>query len=183
VGRDKDVPTEGTCSALIRFEGGAVAHISVNGYGYFSTSELTWDIGIFGERRAPAKPAPRRSALSAEEKYAPASAQVRKAGEFMPFAGLNLVSCERGLMRQSPNGLYLYTDDGREEIAIPPYLGRAAELIELRDALAQGRDVFPNAEWGKANLEICLAILQSARDNRDIELRHQTRSPSPVRRQ
>ena len=98
----------------------------------------------------------------------------------MPFVGLTLVSCERGLMRQSPDGLYLYTDEGREEIAIPPNPGRAAELIELRDALQEKRDVFPNGEWGKANLEICLAILRSAREQRDIALAHQI---SPVSRQ
>ena len=38
------------------------------------------------------------------------------------------------IVRQSAQGIYLYTDEGREEISIPPYLGRAAELIELRDA-------------------------------------------------
>lgn len=88
----------------------------------------------------------------------------------MPFVGLTIVSCEHGVMRQSPDGLYLYTDEGREEIPVPPYQGRAAEWIELRDALAEGRDVFPNGEWGKVNLEICLAILASARENRDIEI-------------
>ena len=82
----------------------------------------------------------------------------------MPFAGLTIVSCEHGVMRQSPEGLYLYTDDGREEISIPPHQGRAAELIELRDALAEDRGVFPNGEWGKATLEICLADSLSARE-------------------
>ncbi len=128
---NRDAPVEGNVSALIGFESGATAHLTLNGYGYFQTSELTWDIGI----------------------------------------------------RQSPNGLYLYTDEGREEISLPPYLGRAAELIELRDAIAEGRDVFPNGEWGKANLEICLSILTSARENRDVELSHQAQPSSPVRRQ
>jgi len=179
---DPNMPTEGNCAALIGFETGAFANISLNGYGYFGTSELTWDIGIFGERKAAAKPAARKSPLGAEEKYAGA-ARDRKTGEAMPFAGLTVVSCERGAMRQSPQGLYLYTDDGREEISIPPYLGRAAELIELRDALEEGRDVFPNGEWGKANLEICLAILASARGGRDVELRHQVPPSSSVSRQ
>ena len=50
---------------------------------------------------------------------------------------------------------------------------RAAELIELRDAIREERDVFPNGEWGKANLEICLAILKSSREGGDIALRFQ----------
>jgi hypothetical protein len=130
---------------------------------------LTWDIGIFGEKRVAGKPAPRRAPLDAETKYS-VPPRARKKGDAMPFVGLTLVSCERGLMRQSPDGLYLYTDEGREEIALPPDKGRAAELIELRDALHEGRDVFPNGEWGKTNLEICLTILESAREGREIAL-------------
>lgn len=174
---DPSLPTDGNCAALIRFEGGAHANICLNGYGYFGTSELVWDIGLFGKQQALTKPVLRQGSLSAEEKYAGAPLRERKAGELMPFVGLTLVSCERGLMRQSPEGLYLYTDEDREEISIAPYLGRAAELIELRDALSEGRDVFPNGEWGKANLEICLAILASSREQRDIALRHQPSSP------
>ena len=170
---DAKMPTDGNCAALIQFESGAVANISLNGYGYFGTSELTWDIGIFGEQRVPAKPATRKTPLGAAEKYGEGATPGRKSGEAMPFVGLTIVSCELGVMRQSPDGLYLYTDEGREEISASPYLGRAAELIELRDALEENRDVFPNGEWGKANLEICLAILASAREGRDIELRHQ----------
>jgi phthalate 4,5-cis-dihydrodiol dehydrogenase len=174
---DANMPTEGNCAALIGFDSGAVANLSLNGYGYFATSELTWDIGIFGETRVATKPAARQAPLSAAEKYAKSAVRERKAGDAMPFVGLTIVSCERGLMRQSPDGLYLYTDEGREAISATPYRGRAAEMIELRDALTEGRDVFPNGEWGKANLEICRAILASARENRDIELRHQMLPP------
>jgi phthalate 4,5-cis-dihydrodiol dehydrogenase len=108
--------------------------------------------------------------LEPGEKYRETMMREAKTGDAMPFVGLTIVSCENGVMRQSPGGLYLYTDQGREEIAVPGNPGRAAELIELRDALAEGRDVFPNGEWGKANLEICLAIVQSARESRDILL-------------
>ena len=62
----------------------------------------------------------------------------------MPFVGLTLVSCERGLMRQSPDGLYLYTDEGREEIALPPDKGRAAALAADRERAedAKLRDLY-----------------------------------------
>jgi phthalate 4,5-cis-dihydrodiol dehydrogenase len=170
---DDTIPVNGNCAALLAFESGGTANLSLNGYGYFDTSELTWDIGIFGERRTGTKPRPRNPPVAASEKYAEAGAPERKTGEAMPFAGLTIVSCERGVMRQSPDGIYLYTDEGREEIPAPPYQGRAAELIELRDALAEDREMFPNGEWGKANLEICLAILASAREQRDVVLRHQ----------
>ena len=65
----------------------------------------------------------------------------------------------------------VYTDEGREEISLPPHQGRAAELIELRDALQENRDVFPDGEWGKTNLEICLALHRSSREGKDISLK------------
>ena len=179
---DSSMPTDGNCTALIQFESGAVANLSLNGYGYFDSSELTWGIGIFGENRASAKPAPRKIPFGTVAKYA-AAVRERAPGEAMPFVGLTIVSCERGVMRQSADGIYLYTDEGPEEMSIPPYRGRAAEPIELRDALTENRDVFPNGEWGKANLEICLAILSSTRENRDVELHHQMPPSSPVSRQ
>lgn len=173
---ERGTGTAGQCAALVQFESGAVANLSLNGHGYFGTSELVWDIGVFGETRAPAKPAARNPPVSVDEKYA-GPARERKTGDAMPFVGLTIVSCEQGVMRQSAHGLYLYTDEGRQEIGVAPYLGRAAELIELRDALTENRDVFPNGEWGKANLEICLAILESARENHDVVLSHQ-RAPA-----
>ena len=93
---DANMPTEGNCAALIAFDSGAVANISLNGYGYFGTSELTWDIGIFGEKRAAQKPATRKSPLAAEEKYA-AAAREHGNTEAMPFVGLTIVSCEQGV--------------------------------------------------------------------------------------
>ena len=37
-----------------------------------------------------------------------------------PFFGFTLVSCEKGDIRQSPNGLTIYGDSGKEEIPLPP---------------------------------------------------------------
>jgi len=36
-----------------------------------------------------------------------------------------------------------------------------------------GRPPLHDGTWAMATLEVCLAILQSARDRRDITLRHQ----------
>jgi phthalate 4,5-cis-dihydrodiol dehydrogenase len=166
---DSKMPTDGNCAALIGLEGGALASISLNGYGYFDGSELSFGIGSVGDTRGRGKPRARTGPLAADEKYA-AAAPERKQGESQPFFGLTVVSCERGVIRQSPNGLLIYTDEGCEEVTVPPHTGRAAELIELRDAVRGARDVFPNGEWGKANLQICLAIVRSAREGTDVML-------------
>ena len=166
------VASAGNCAALIEFDGGAFATIAMNGYGYFDSAELTFGIGSMGDVRPRQAPRARSGALSEAEKYA-AAQNTRAAATAQPFFGLTIVSCESGVIRQSPEGLLVYTDEGCEEIALPPNRGRAAELIELRDALREGRDVFPNGVWGKATLETCLGILQSARDGRDVLLQEQ----------
>ncbi|HUK58065.1 MAG TPA: Gfo/Idh/MocA family oxidoreductase [Stellaceae bacterium] len=180
---DPSFATEGNFVAFLEFEGGAAASLALNGYGFFDVTELTWGIGEGGQQRDPRakKPRPRRTgALAAEDKYryvaTQASREVYQRGERQPFYGLTIVSCERGVIRQSPDGLYLYSESGCEEIPVARQMGRAAELIELRDALAEGRPVFPDGTWGRATLEVCLGILESSRTRRDVTLRHQVPS-------
>jgi phthalate 4,5-cis-dihydrodiol dehydrogenase len=181
---DPHFDTEGNFSALIEFEGGAVATLGFNGYGFFDVTELTWGIGEGGQQRddpRTKKPKPRRTGpMEAEEKYryagGAAQREIYVRGERMPFFGLTVVSGERGVVRQSPDGLYLYTDTGCEEIRFSRGAGRAAELIELRDALAAGRPVFPDGIWGRATLEVCLGILDSSREHREITLSRQVPS-------
>jgi phthalate 4,5-cis-dihydrodiol dehydrogenase len=98
--------------------------------------------------------------------------------QFQPFYGLTIVSCERGVIRQSPDGLMVYTDAGCEELPVAHTTRCAPELTELRDALAEGRGVFPDGHWGKATLEVCLAILDSARQHRELPLTQQASPPS-----
>lgn len=180
---DPNFDTEGNLSALLTFEGGAAATVSLNGYGWMDVTELTWNIGGMGDLRANPRPARlrRTGPMSAAEKFgdagADAPARSRRHGDRPPFFGLTIVQCERGALRQSPDGLYEYGEAGRREMPVPPNPGRAAELIELRDALAEDRPVFPDGAWGKATLEVCLALLQSSREGREVALAHQIPAP------
>lgn len=181
---DPHFDTEGNFTALLEFEGGAAATLAFNGYGYFDGTEMVWGIGEGGQQRADprqGKPRPRRAGpMEAREKYdfvaqsaaAPAAARNR-----MPFFGLTIVSCERGVIRQSPDGLFVYTADGCQEVPIAHNAGRSAELVELRDALAEGRTVFPDGVWGRASLEVCLAILELSRERREVPLSRQVPVP------
>ncbi|HKT17489.1 MAG TPA: hypothetical protein VJR47_05570 [Stellaceae bacterium] len=119
--------------------------------------------------------------MTADEKYRYAAntapGEIYARGTRMPFFGLTIVSGERGVIRQSPDGLYLYTEAGCEKIPVARHQGRTAELIELRDALAAGRPVFPDGRWGRATLEVCLAILESSRRRWEIPLTRQVPVP------
>ena len=58
----------------------------------------------------------------------------------LPFCGLTLVSCERGVMRQSGEVSCAQTRDGRFAVA---QSRRAAAFVELRDALNEDARSFP----------------------------------------
>ena len=83
-------------------------------------------------------------------------------------------------MRQAPDGVYVYTAEGRREVASPPHVGRSSELVELCDALEHGRPPLLDARWGMATTEVCLGILQSARERRELRLEHQVGLPTAV---
>jgi phthalate 4,5-cis-dihydrodiol dehydrogenase len=179
---DPHFDTEGNFGAMLFFDGGAVATIGFGGYGYFDVTQLTWGISVYGDQKEPRTATrPRRTgATTQEDKMAnPAFAapgEKPKRAKRMPFFGLTVVSCERGVIRQSPDGLYVYTENGCEEIAVPPNPERKAELTELRDALSEGRTVFPDGRWGAGTLELCLAILDSARSSKEVALSRQVPS-------
>jgi phthalate 4,5-cis-dihydrodiol dehydrogenase len=186
---DPDFPDgEGNYTAFLEFEDGAAATMVFDGYGWFDAAELTWGIGESGKRmRNPDSTIPRArpgGSISAEAKYA----MVRAGNPYgygagggidessprrNPFFGLTIVSCERGVLRQHPDGIYVYGAEGRREVAVEPHRGRTSELIELYDAVTTKRPTLLDARWGMASTEVCLAILQSSRERREILLHHQ----------
>jgi phthalate 4,5-cis-dihydrodiol dehydrogenase len=183
---------EGNYTALLDFEDGAVATLVFDGYGYYDVTELTWGMGEAGLRsKNPESIGPRYrppGPVTPDEKYA----QVRGGNPYgygagsgyepaptpgQPFFGLTIVSCERGVIRQSRDGIYVYGVDGRREVALPPNRGRAAELFELYESVVHNRPTTLDARWGLATAEVCLAILESSRERRDVILSHQSAAP------
>lgn len=175
---DPHFDTEGHFSALLEFDNGAVATLTFNGYGYFDVTELTWGIGEGGHVQTAGRQFPRKPRLTgpsdpAGKSEGAAAREERADNPRQPFFGLTIVTCERGAIRQSPDGLFVYTEDGREEVLCPPRGGRDDELRALSEALATGRPGFPDGRWGKATLEVCLAIMTSSKDGKVRKLHHQ----------
>jgi phthalate 4,5-cis-dihydrodiol dehydrogenase len=180
---DPHFDTEGNYSALAEFDNGTPATMIMNGYGFFSTSELTHGMKASGM-------------VSAKDRITRAADESTKYGETQrrdyfyggnekksqPFYGFTIVSCERGDMRQSPNGLLLYTAEGCKEVPCDHYVGEGrasvtGALLALQGALADKNAVYPAGRWAKATLESCLAILDSNRTGRAVNLTHQVPSP------
>ncbi len=179
---------EGNFTAFLEFQDGTAATMAFNGYGYFDITELTWGIGEGGQQREDPTTAKRErygDAVEAETKYAFAGQRAegererREGGgrHHQPFFGLTLASCERGDIRQSPDGLYVYDNDGRREIVFDNTGHGRGELSEMRDAIREERATFPDARWGMASLEVILGIMESSKEHKEIELSHQVPVP------
>jgi len=182
---DKNFNTEGDYTAFLEFENGCAATGVFNGYGFFDAAELTWGIGE-GGKRLPEEDTGRhapgerlKGAVDMAYKYAnPRTTEERATRErsSQSFFGITIVACEHGVIRQSPNGLFIYSENGREEIPCGKDEGRAAELKSLQAAITENRPPFLDGRWGKATLEVCLAMLQSSKERSEITLSHQVPS-------
>ena len=183
----------GNFSAYLEFEDGTPATISYNGYGYFNTSDLAWGIGdrMYSMDEAvrvrKALRAGQFDAAKAKEEQreatrsgtaAQASARSGQRPASGNWFGVTLVSCERGNIRQSPDGLLVYDDEGQHEIPVAGEMATGqTELSELYGAITEGKPIRHDGRWGMATLEVCVAIMQSGRERREILLTHQCPTP------
>jgi phthalate 4,5-cis-dihydrodiol dehydrogenase len=55
----------------------------------------------------------------------------------------------------------------------PPAVPRAEAIDELYDAVVNGRSPLHDGAWSRATMEVCLAMLESARTGREVVLEHQ----------
>jgi phthalate 4,5-cis-dihydrodiol dehydrogenase len=179
---DPSRPTEGSCAALLQFDGGAAASLVYSGYDHFDSDE--WHFGI-GERGAPkpiAHGAARRSLEKAQDETTARTetfAYGNTASELpphQPHFGITIVTCADGDMRASADGVTIYGREGLREIPLPrggSMPGRREVLDDLAAAIRTGRRPVHDGRWGKATVEVALAILRSSREGREVMLEHQ----------
>lgn len=186
-------PAEGAYSALIGFEGGAFASVTYSGYGHYDSDELCDWIGELGVPKDPAHyqsgPARLRSVESAAAEaqakaarnYGGSTYVAAAAGGTAPHHqhfGHVLISCEHGDIRPGPRALTLYGNAGRTVETLPtPAIARVEVIDELVAAVVAGVAPLHDGAWSLATMEVCLAMLESARLGRDISLHYQV----PVR--
>jgi phthalate 4,5-cis-dihydrodiol dehydrogenase len=184
-------PADGAYTAYLEFEDGTPATAVYNGYAHFDTAELHFWIGEGGTPRDPdtnvkaireilqAEKDGNEADLKSAMRYAGQSEGAyshfeRQAQRKQPFFGLTVVSCEKGDIRQTPDGLRIYGDDGISEISLEGQeQGRVREMNEMYDAVIEDRDVFPSGEWGMATLEATVAIIESAKQKKELYMTHQ----------
>ena len=83
--------------------------------------------------------------------------------------GLFVVSCEKADLRPLPNGVMIYGDsEQRLEALPPPGLPRVEVIDELYGAVVEGRAPLHSGESAMATLQVCLAMLESSRQGKEI---------------
>jgi phthalate 4,5-cis-dihydrodiol dehydrogenase len=194
VGRwDAARPTEGAYSAFLSFENGVFASLGYSGYAHFDSDELCDWIGESGLRKDPARYGEARAALRGiggesemelkqarnygGPRYTPPGAGAPPMRWHEHF-GLLVASCDKADLRPQPRGIMIYGDENRhfEELP-PPTIPRVEVMNEFCDAIFDGRPVLHSGEWAMATMEVCFALLQSAREGREVVLHHQVGLP------
>ncbi|NQV56324.1 MAG: Gfo/Idh/MocA family oxidoreductase [Rhodospirillales bacterium] len=180
-------PTEGSAIVLLEFEDGAAATMVYSGYDRFDTDEFQGWIGEGGQLKPGDAYGNSRAGLGALDQAAETQLRAERYGyksgngsaptvPGQAHFGVMVVSCEKGDIKTSPTGLSVFDDNGRREIEIygNEFLpSRQAVVQELSNAINGVRPALHDGRWAKANMEVALAILQSAKERKEIILKHQ----------
>jgi len=184
-------PTEGAYAALLTFGDGTFASLVYSGYAHFDGDEFCGGIGELGRPKAADSYGAARRNLG---RYANAEAESaqKNAGNYGGTAyagslpggaagsatgeapwhqhfGSVIASCEHADLRPLPTGVMIYGDAvARLDPLGKPRVPRAEVIDELHDAVVHGRRPLHDGRWARATLEVCLAIQQSARGEREI---------------
>ena len=187
----------GYYSAHMEFEDGTPASVMHDGYGYFIGAELVkW--GHSNQRYTPEQRVDvRKQILNGTRNEEEDKQAIRIGGDWERKVfqrenepswvpedlGVVVVSCDRGVMRHSEHGIYVYDNDGVHDIVLEPnrHMGtaqRRAELEELYDSVVHGKPLWHDGRWGMATLEATLAIGESSRQRKEVILSHQIPVPA-----
>jgi len=183
---DDSRPTEGAYTALLWFEDGAFATLAYSGYGHFDSDAWMDGIGELGRPKPPgAHGAARRrlatvqgpeqeTQLKADATYGGPSYRPPSPSSPAPahqHFGPVIVSCERGVLRPMPDALLVDGDLQQQRLPLPaPDVPRAEVITELRAAVRDGQPPLHDGPWARATVQVCLALLASARTQADVVL-------------
>src|ERR1044072_6695198 len=190
----RDRPIPGYYSGFLEFEDGTPATLMHNGYGYFLASELVPWGGQNSRYSETERAGIRQSLLDGTRDENTDKDNMRIGGSnerevlsrgrpgkrWLPNdLGILIATCEGGDIRQSEYGLFVHSDEGTKDVPLVGGGGpsRRGELEELYNAVVLDKPIRHTGPWGMATLEVCLALMQSARERREIMLAHQVPAP------
>lgn len=179
---DPQRPSEGAYQAFLTFANGVTASLTYSGYGRYDTDALMGWTGELGQARDPADYAGARRRLrdadEAELKRLRAYGTGPVAEPAAPVGhehfGFVLASCERADLRLTPTAVEVYGET-RETLELPPpEIPRQGVIDEVWGAVVEGRPPVHDGAWGEANLAVCLALLRSSQEGREVPVTEET---------
>jgi phthalate 4,5-cis-dihydrodiol dehydrogenase len=189
---DETRPVPGCYSSFLEFENGVVATAVYSGYDHFSSRELTYrvdegdswpDPPIYARARTALREAGSKEAETALKRDRRFGGTNRDASGAAPgqrrptpwiLGGPLVASFDKGDVRLTPNGLMVYGEDEKREITLPNTPdGRDGIIEEVYQAVVNDRRPANDGHWGKATLEVLLALFQSSKERREIQMSHQ----------
>lgn len=181
---DPSRPTEGVYSALFWFEDGAFASATYSGYAHFDSDLWMDGRGEMGQRKDFSQYALARTKLQqiSPEVEAQLKTKATYGGsdfklEKPPFErshqhfGPMLVSCEHADLRPLPDRVEIYADFQKEALELArPAFPRKEVIDELEQAVVHGHKTLHDGYWARKTLQVCLAMLESARTGKDVAI-------------
>jgi len=175
---DPTRPTEGAYQAFLTFEGGASAALTYSGYGRYDTDALMDWVGETGGAKDPEAYAVARgrlgtrveAELKAARAYGVSSARPPPPVGHEHF-GFVLAACEGADLRLTSQGVEVCGPLSRRMVDLPLEAAtRHGVIDELWDAVVEGLDPIHDGAWGTENLAVCLAMLRSAAEGREVAI-------------
>lgn len=180
---DPNRPVAGSYSSFLEFEDGAVATVVYSGHDHFNSNAFTYAVDDGPAWSAPEHARARkalRQAGSAEAEAAMKKARrfggSSRSGPASPWmlGGPLIVSFDRGDVRLTPKGLFIYGDEDIQEIATPADVdGHDGVAAAFYHAVTENRRPSNDGRWGKATLEVLLALFESSQARKEVLLSHQ----------
>ena len=191
----------GAHSAYFEFESGTAGTCVYSGHDHYDTNELVYGFEP-GQLANPDSYAQARRELASHnydvewetaaargERYGgdrrtePAPARTEGAprtGGWI-LGGPLVVSYDKADVKLSPGGLMVYGDEKQWEIPlVTKEDGRDFRLRAFYDAIDSGRPLQCDVRWGRATVEMIVAIDKSGRERHEVMLQHQTEYPPQV---
>lgn len=181
---DAQRPVAGSYASFLEFEDGVVATAVYSGHDHFNSKTFTYQVDEGPNWTAPvhanARQALRQAGSAAAETALKKARRFRGVSETSSLSapwilwGPLIVSFDQGDVRLTPNGVLVYGEEEIREIAISDETdGRDGIIHQFYDAVTTGKRPAHDGRWGKATLEVLLALFQSGQERKEIVLSHQ----------
>lgn len=180
-------PVDGAYSAFLGFENGVAATLAYSGHGHFDSDALCDGVGETGRprdlsdhgaarRRLRGLDAAAEAALRVGRGYAHAPADIAEAAPFHEHFGFVMVTCDHADLQLMPWGALAHGDEERVRHELPPPDVPRREVIdECHAAVFGGTVPLHGGDWGVETMEICMALIRSSNEAREIMIREDKR--------